>query len=178
MLEEIIIAGFGGQGVLRLGKLMAYAGMIDCKEVSWLPSYDPEMRGGTANCNVMYSDSPVGSPIVTSATALITLNGPATDKFEPVVREGGDIFVNSSIVSRKIGRTDVNSFYIPANDIAIELGNVRIVNMVMLGAYLKKTNLFSLDIAEKALRYVLGPSKEKLIPVNMKAMDEGAKYVK
>lgn len=177
MLEEIIIAGFGGQGVLRLGQLMAYAGMVDGKEVSWLPSYGPEMRGGTANCNVMYSDSPVGSPIVTSATALITLNGPATDKFESVVRPGGDIFVNSSIVERKIERTDVNAYYIPANDIAIELGNSRIVNMVMLGAYLKRTNLFSMEIAEKALRYVLGPSKEKLIPLNIQAMEEGAKHV-
>lgn len=177
MLEEIIVAGFGGQGVLRLGQLISYAGMIDGKEVSWLPSYGPEMRGGTANCNVMYSDSPIGSPIVTRATALITLNGPATEKFADVVKPGGDIFVNSSIVEKKIERSDVNTFYIPANEIAIKLGNVRIVNMVMLGAYLKRTNLFSLDIAEKALRHVLGPSKEKLIPINMEAMAEGAKYV-
>lgn len=177
MLEELIVAGFGGQGVLRLGQLIAYAGMLDGKEVSWLPSYGPEMRGGTANCHVVYSDEPVGSPIVTSANTVITLNGPATDKFEPVVRAGGDIFVNSSIVERKIQRTDVNAYYIPANDIAIQLGNVRITNMVMLGAYLKKSNLFSVDIAEKALRHVLGASKEKLIPVNMEAMKEGAKHV-
>ena len=178
MLDELIIAGFGGQGVLRLGQLIAYAGMVDGREVSWLPSYGPEMRGGTANCNIMYSDAPIGSPIVTSATALITLNGPATDKFENTVRKGGDIFVNSSIVERKIERQDVNAYYIPANDIAIKLGNARIMNMVMLGAYLEKTNLFSVDIAEKALRHVLGSSKEKLIPVNLDAMKEGAKYVK
>ncbi|MBQ9624643.1 MAG: 2-oxoacid:acceptor oxidoreductase family protein [Clostridia bacterium] len=178
MLEEIIVAGFGGQGVLRLGQLITYAGMIDGKEVSWLPSYGPEMRGGTANCHVMYSDMPVGSPIVTEATTLITLNGPATDKFEPVVKPGGDIFVNSSIVERKIERNDVNAFYVPANDIANELGNSRIINMVMLGAYLERSKLFSEEIAEKALRHVLGASKEKLIPINIQAMREGAKHIK
>lgn len=177
MLEEIIVAGFGGQGVLRMGQLMAYAGMLDDKEVSWLPSYGPEMRGGTANCHVVISDEPVGSPIVTSATTVITLNGPATDKFESSVRKGGDVFVNSSIVERKIERDDVNAFYIPANEIAIKLGNIKIINMVMLGAYLKRSNCFSLDTAKEALHHVLGASKSKLIPINMEAMSEGAKYV-
>ncbi len=177
MEQQLIMAGFGGQGVLRLGQLIAYAGMLEDKKVSWLPSYGPEMRGGTANCHVIVSDDSVGSPIVTSATAVITLNGPATDKFEPVVEKGGDIFINSSIVSRKANRDDINAFYVPANDIAIELGNGRVANMVMLGAYLKRTNCFSLETAEKALRYVLGPSKEKLIPINLEAINKGASYV-
>ena len=177
MTQELIIAGFGGQGVLRLGQLIAYAGMVEDKEVSWLPSYGPEMRGGTANCSVIVSDEPVGSPIVTSATSVMTLNGPATDKFESIVRPGGDMFVNSSLVERKIERDDINVYYIPANDIANSLGNGRILNMVMLGAFLKKSNCFSLETAEKALKYVLGPSKEHLVPLNLKAMEEGAKCV-
>lgn len=176
MLEEIVVAGFGGQGVLRLGQLIAYAGMVDGKEVSWLPSYGPEMRGGTANCNVIVSDEPVGSPIVTAATSVITLNLPATDKFEKTVIPGGNLFINSSLVDRKAQRTDISAYYIPANDIAIELGNVKCINMVMLGAYLKKTGCFTHETAEIALRHVL--NKEKLIPLNLKAMEEGAKYVK
>lgn len=176
MLEELIFAGFGGQGVLRLGQLVSYAGMISGKQVSWLPSYGPEMRGGTANCNVIISDDPVGSPIVTSATTVVALNGPATDKFVSSVKPGGNIIINSSLVDRKIERDDIKAYYVPANDIALELGNIKVVNMVMLGAYLEVTKAFDEKTAEEALRHVL--NKEKLIPINMEAIAKGAAAVK
>lgn len=176
MHEELIVAGFGGQGVLRLGQLIAYAGMVTGRQVSWLPSYGPEMRGGTANCHVIVSDEPVGSPIVTLASSVLTLNGPAMDKFEQAVRPGGNLFVNSSIVERKTGRADIDTYYVPANDIANELGNGRVVNMVMLGAYLAITQVFDETIAQQALREVL--QKDKLIPINMQAMAQGAQAVR
>lgn len=176
MLEELIFAGFGGQGVLRLGQLVSYAGMISGKQVSWLPSYGPEMRGGTANCNVIVSDDPVGSPIVTSATTVVALNGPATDKFVVSVKPGGNIIINSSLVDKKIERDDIKAYYVPANDIALDLGNIKVLNMVMLGAYLEITKAFDEKTAEEALRHVL--NKEKLIPINMEAMAKGAAAVK
>lgn len=138
MIEQVIMAGFGGQGVMSMGQLLAYSGMLEGKNVSWLPSYGPEMRGGTANCNVIVSDDEIGSPIVTEATAVIAMNLPSLDKFEHSVMPGGTLIINSSLIERKCSRTDIDVFYIPANEIADELGNNRVANMVMLGAYLKK----------------------------------------
>ena len=136
--ERVICAGFGGQGVMSMGQLLTYAGMLEEKEVSWLPSYGPEMRGGTANCSVTISDMPVGSPVITDdATCAIVMNLPSLDKFENDVVAGGKVLVNSSLIEKKVQTTDVDAYYIPANEIALELGNPRVANMIMLGAYLE-----------------------------------------
>lgn len=178
MLQEIIIAGFGGQGVMSMGQQLAYAGMLEGRNVSWLPSYGPEMRGGTANCNVIISDEQVGSPIVTSASAVIALNSPSLDKFENSVMPGGLLFINSSLIKQKSTREDIQVYYIPANEIAEELGNKRVANSVMLGAYLAKTGGgVSQESIVGALKKVLGPSKQKLIPINEDALKRGAELV-
>jgi len=176
--EQIIMAGFGGQGIMSMGQLLTYAGMIEGKNVSWLPSYGPEMRGGTANCNVIVSDEPVASPIVTDATAAIVMNRPSLDKFEPDLVKDGILLINSSLIDKKAERTDIRAFEIPANEIANELGNSRVANMIMLGAYLELTKCLKTESIIKALRKVLGPSKEKFIPVNEKALAKGAEMVK
>lgn len=178
MTEQVIIAGFGGQGVMSIGQILTYAGMTESKEVSWLPSYGPEMRGGTANCNVIVSDKAVASPIVTGATAAIVLNKPSLDKFENSVKENGHLLINSSLIDKKASRDDIRVHYIDANDIAVELGNSRIANMVMLGAYLELTNVVSVESVVKGLKKVLGKAKEHLIDINIEAMKRGAQCVK
>jgi len=178
MTSEMIMAGFGGQGVLLMGQLAAYAGMIEDKNVSWLPSYGPEMRGGTANCCVIVSDDPVGSPVVTEADAVIVMNKPSLDKFENTLKPGAKLFINSSLIDKKPTRTDIDVYYVPANDIAAELGNTRVANIVMLGAYVASSGFVSKKSVIEAVEYVLGKRKAHLIPVNEKAFDEGAKLVK
>lgn len=178
MLEQNIFAGFGGQGVLLIGQLLAYAGMLEDKEVSWLPSYGPEMRGGTANCSVVISDEPVASPIVTKATSVIAMNRPSLDKFEANVQPGGSIFINSSIIDKKAERSDINAYYVPCNDVAEQLGNPRVANMVMLGAYIAKTKCVDIEDVLKALLYKLGEKKAHLIPLNREALLKGADSVK
>ena len=178
MTSEIIMAGFGGQGVLLMGQLTAYAGMIEEKNVSWLPSYGPEMRGGTANCCVIVSDEPVGSPVVTEADAVIVMNKPSLDKYESALKPGGKLFVNSSLIDKKATRSDIDVHYIPVNDIATELGNARVANIVMLGAYVASSGAVSKKSVIEAVEYVLGKGKAHLIPVNEQAFDEGAKLVK
>src|SRR5690554_6652344 len=165
--QQVIIAGFGGQGVMSMGQLLAYAGMLEGKNVSWLPSYGPEMRDGTANCSVILTDDMVASPIVTQATAVIALNKPSLDKFERAVVPGGLLFINSSLVDRKALRDDIEVCYIPANEIADELGNPRVANTIVLGAYLAKAEKgVSPKSIIEALKKVLGPSKQDLIPLN------------
>jgi 2-oxoglutarate ferredoxin oxidoreductase subunit gamma len=177
MTEQVIIAGFGGQGVMSMGQLLTYAGMLQGMNVTWLPSYGPEMRGGTANCNVIISDEPVGSPIVTEATAVIAMNRPSLDKFENSLSPNKLLLVNSSLIGVKTAREDVEVYYIPANDIANELGNDRVANMVMLGAYLAKTQIVSVDAVLESLTKVLGESKAHLIPVNREALRRGAECI-
>ncbi|NLW17622.1 MAG: 2-oxoacid:ferredoxin oxidoreductase subunit gamma [Firmicutes bacterium] len=138
MTHEIILAGFGGQGVMLMGQMLAYAGMTEGKNVSWLPSYGPEMRGGTANCTVVVSDKPVGSPLITRPGILVAMNLPSLDKFEDNVKPGGLLVYNSSLISRPPKRDDIEVLAVPANEIANELGNDRIANMVVLGALLGK----------------------------------------
>ncbi len=164
---------------MSMGQLLTYAGMLEGKNVSWLPSYGPEMRGGTANCNVIISDDEVGSPIVTKASAVIALNRPSLDKFEEAVVPGGLLLINSSLVDRKAERDDVEVVYVPANEIADELGNSRIANSVVLGAYLAKVGegISPKSIIE-ALKKVLGLSKQDLIPLNEEALKRGAELVK
>lgn len=178
MEERLIIAGFGGQGVMSMGQLLTYSGMIENKNVSWLPSYGPEMRGGTANCNVIVSDNLIGSPVVTEATTAIVMNKPSLDKFEKDVIEGGNILINSSLIDKKISRTNVNAYYVPANDIANELGNSKIANMVMLGAYLELTKAVKTDSIVEAFKKVFGESKSRFIPINKEALEKGAEAIR
>lgn len=176
--QQVIIAGFGGQGVMSMGQLLTYAGMLENKKVSWLPSYGPEMRGGTANCNVIVSDDPVGSPVVTEADTAIIMNLPSLDKFENYVTEGGYLLINSSLINKKSSREDVKVYEIPVNKIADELGNTKVANMVMLGAYLELTHIVKPESVIESLRKVLGPAKEHLIPLNEKAIQKGAETIK
>lgn len=177
--ERIILAGFGGQGVMSAGQLLTYGGMLENKEVSWLPSYGPEMRGGAANCAVMVSDAPVGSPIITNdATSAIIMNLPSLDKFENDVSKGGTIFVNSSLIERKVERDDITTYYIPANKIASDLGNSRVANMVMLGAFLEATKAVETESVLEAFKKVYGPKREHLVPLNKEALERGAAIVK
>lgn len=177
MNQDIIMAGFGGQGIMLIGQLTAYAGMLENKEVSWIPSYGPEMRGGTANCSVIVADTPIGSPIVTQATALIALNLPSLDKFEAHVQPGGVIIINSSLIERPVTRTDISAYLVPANDIAFELGNVKAANMVALGALLAATNVVNKDSVMQAFRKTFA-KRPALIELNAQALERGFDYVK
>ena len=179
MEERITIAGFGGQGVMAIGQLLTYAGMIEDKHVSWLPSYGPEMRGGTANCGVIISKDPVGSPVVVKSSSAIIMNKPSLDKFEDLVVEGGKLFINSYFKIRKAERKDIDIYYVPANEIAEELGNPKIANMVMLGAYLEATKSVKVEtILNKAFTAVFGENRANLLPINKKALEKGAEIVK
>ncbi|WP_040204347.1 2-oxoacid:acceptor oxidoreductase family protein [Neobacillus jeddahensis] len=177
MLEEIIIAGFGGQGVMSMGQLIAYAGMLEGKSVSWLPSYGPEQRGGTANCAIVVSDELVGSPLVTRPTTAIVLNNPSFDKFEPRVRPGGLLLLNSSLVVRASGRKDIKVIEINATDLANDLGNSRVTNMILLGAFLEYRKIVSIESIVESLKKVLSPDKHHLIDVNKQALKKGASLV-
>jgi len=178
MEERIIAAGFGGQGVMALGQMLTYAGMVEDKNVSWLPSYGPEMRGGTANCSVIISDRPVGAPVVSKATTVFVLNKPSLDKFEDAVEAGGKLFINSSLIDEKPKRDDIEVYYVPANDIATEVGNNRVANMVMLGAYLEVTKMVGLDSIEEAFYKVFGENKKHLFPINKEAIEKGMEAVR
>ncbi len=172
MQNDVIIAGFGGQGALLIGKLLAYTGMREGKEVSWLPSYGPEMRGGTANCTVVISDRPVGSPVIQSPRAVVALNLPSLDKFEPDLKAGGVLVINSSLISRKAQRSDVTVIEVPCNDIANELGNPRGVNMVALGAYVGATGAVGMAELEKVIEESFA-AKPKVIEANLEALRRG-----
>lgn len=172
MHTEIILAGFGGQGVLLIGKMLAYAAMKMGREVTWMPAYGPEMRGGTCNCTVVLSDRPIGSPISKSPHGLIALNLPSLDKFEDAVRPGGVIVVNTSLINRLPHRTDVTVVAVPANEVAIECGSPKAANMVTLGAYLGASGVVDLDQV-KAIVAESFAAKPKLIEVNHAALSRG-----
>ena len=175
---NILFAGFGGQGVLFAGKVVAYAALIANKQLSWLPSYGPEMRGGTANCSVVLSDKPVGSPVFNTSTELIALNEPSLEKFEAGVLPGGTVFVNSDVVTDKVSRTDLTAYYIPCSQIADEVGNPKVSNMVMLGAYIEAMgNLGTETIKEMLVHMFTGP-KAKLVDLNIEALRRGAACVR
>jgi 2-oxoglutarate ferredoxin oxidoreductase subunit gamma len=177
--EKIIFAGFGGQGVMLMGQLITYAGMFEDKEVSWLPSYGPEMRGGTANCNVVVSDKPVASPVIAhNATTVVAMNLPSLDKFEEEVLPNGLLMINSSLIEKKASRDDVKAYYVPANEVALELGNVKAANMVMLGAYIELTKIVKPESVIKALTKIFGTAKAHLISLNEEALKKGAELVK
>ncbi len=179
METKVICAGFGGQGVMSLGQLLAYAGMLENKNVSWLPSYGPEMRGGTANCSVIISDEEIGSPVISDdADVAIVMNLPSLLKFEKDVKPGGKIFVNESLITKKVERDDVEAYYIDANQIAADIGNSRAANLVMLGAALGKEPMVDPESILEAFKKVFGPSKESFIPQNREALKKGAESAK
>jgi 2-oxoglutarate ferredoxin oxidoreductase subunit gamma len=172
MQSDVVMAGFGGQGILLIGKMLAYAGMHEGKEVSWLPSYGPEMRGGTCNCTVVISDTPVGSPVIRSPRAVLAMNLPSLEKFEPDIRSGGLLLINSSLIDRGAERDDLTVIEVPANEMATELGNPRGANMVALGAYLGATDAVSLEEIEKVIRETFA-AKPAVIEVNIEALHKG-----
>jgi len=176
MQQEVIIAGFGGQGVLFTGQLLAYTGMDVGKSVTWIPSYGPEMRGGTANCTVVISDEEIGSPFVKNPTGVIAMNLPSLDKYEHLVEKGGTLVVNSSMVNRKVTRDDITVVAIPANEIAESLGSKRSVNMVMLGALLANLDLLLLESVEAALEAHLPERHKQFLEGNKQALRKGAEF--
>ena len=175
MTKEFIFAGFGGQGMLLIGKFMAMACMLDGKHVSWLPSYGPEMRGGTANCSVIVSDEPVGSPIVDHPDVLMVMNLPSLDKYESAVQPGGMIFVDSTLIERRVRRTDVKAIYVPATRLASENGMTTLANMILTGKILKELGEFG-DGVEAALKKVVSVKHPEMYDVNLKALELGRDY--
>ncbi len=173
---QILIAGFGGQGILFAGKFLAYKGLMEDLQVSWLPSYGPEMRGGTANCNVILSDSPVGSPIITQPDVLIAMNLPSLLKYVDTVVPGGQIYVDSALIGEKVTRTDVQVFYIPATQMAKDQGVSTLANMIMMGHVLENHPELSFEGTELAVNKLVPPSKAALVELNMKALLLGKAY--
>lgn len=179
MEQKVIMAGFGGQGVMAIGKLLAYAGMIEEKHVTWMPSYGPEMRGGTANCAVVVSDDEVGSPLISKdGTAAIVMNLPSMTKFEKELVPGGKLIINKSLIDVKPTRQDLDVYYVSANELALELGNSKVANMIMLGAYLELTKIVDVESVLKAFVKVFGENKSHLVPLNKDALEKGANAVK
>ena len=177
--EKVICAGFGGQGVMSMGQLLAYAGMLEDRHVSWMPSYGPEMRGGTAYCCVMISEKPVGSPIITNdASCAIVMNQPSLLKFEKCLEPGGLLLINSSMATSKCSRSDVTEYSIPANDLARKCGNQRAANMVMLGAYLQVSGSVETENVIEAFKKVFGAKAKKHLTVNIKALRCGMEEVR
>ena len=175
---QILIAGFGGQGILFSGKFLAYKGLIEELQVSWLPSYGPEMRGGTANCNVILSDTPVGSPIITVPDVLIAMNLPSLQKYVNSVATGGQIYVDSSLIDAKVERDDVEVFYIPATQMAKDAGIGTLANMIIIGHLLENHPELSFIGTDKVVESLVPPKKAALKELNMKALDLGKNYNK
>ena len=170
---QILIAGFGGQGVLCAGKFLAYKGLVQNKQVSWLPSYGPEMRGGTANCSVIISDTPVGSPIITNPDVLVAMNLPSLQKFVDAVVPGGKIIIDSTLIDAKVERTDVEVFYVPATQMAKDAGFSTLANMVLAGKVLKETDCVCYEGNKETLEAFIPAKKANLIDINCQALQTG-----
>ncbi len=177
METNIIVSGFGGQGTLFAGQVLAYAAMDAGKHVTWIPSYGPEMRGGTARCTVTISDDEIGSPLTRHPAVVLAMNLPSLDKYESLIQSGGLMIANSSLINRKLNRDDVRAFYLPAAKMAEDIGNPRLANMIMVGALLEADEILPLDVVKKALEEHLPKRHHKTLPSNFKAMDEGAAFV-
>jgi 2-oxoglutarate ferredoxin oxidoreductase subunit gamma len=175
--ERIKIAGFGGQGIMFMGKLLCYAGMMEDKHVAYLPSYGAEVRGGTAHCNVIISSEEIPSPVVSKPTTVIVMNAPSLIKFEPIVSKRGLIVINASLIDRSVRRRDIEAIRIPATNIADRLGNTRVANMVALGAFLAKRNIVEAATVMSAVEEVLPPYRQHLVEINRQALTEGKTYV-
>ena len=173
---QILIAGFGGQGVLFAGKLIAYKGLLEDKQISWLPSYGPEMRGGTANCSVIVSDTAVGSPIVSKPDVLVAMNLPSLKKYESEVVSGGTIIVDSTLIAEKVMRDDVNVYYVPATKMATDEGFSTLANMILMGKLMQVCENVGYDKVEDAVKKVVPPRKSNLIDVNLKAVKLGYEF--
>ena len=173
---QILIAGFGGQGVLFAGKFLAYKGLVQDKQISWLPSYGPEMRGGTANCSVVISDTPVGSPIITNPDMLIAMNLPSLQKFVDAVVPGGVIILDSTLIDAKVERDDVKVFYIPATQMAKDAGFSTLANMILTGKALKEMDIVSWEGNRETLESFIPAKKANLIDINLKALQTGYDY--
>ena len=177
MYMSMMLSGFGGQGVLTTGKLISSAAIEANLQTTWLPSYGPEMRGGTANCTVIVSDSLIGAPVAQKIDVLVAMNNPSVTKFENDVKTNGYMFINSSIVSVEATRNDVEILRIPFNKLAEEIGNVRVANIILYGAIIQKTKVIPLDIARETIKHKLGRKKE-FLEMNLKAFDRGVQYIK
>ena len=173
---QILIAGFGGQGVLFAGKFLAYKGMMEDKQVSWLPSYGPEMRGGTANCSVVLSDSPVGSPIITEPDVLVAMNLPSLQKFVDSVVPGGKIIIDSTLIGAKVERTDVEVYYVPATQLAKDAGFATLANMVLMGKLMAVCDAVPYEGSRQTLESFIPAKKANLIDVNCQALQTGYDY--
>ena len=173
MTNQILIAGFGGQGVLFAGKFLAYKGMVQSKQLSWLPSYGPEMRGGTANCSVILSDTPVGSPIITNPDVLVAMNLPSLQKFVDAVVTGGKIILDSTLIDAKVERDDIEVFYVPATQLAKDAGFATLSNMILTGKVLKEIDIVAFDGNEETLKSFIPAKKAGLIDMNLKALQIG-----
>jgi 2-oxoglutarate ferredoxin oxidoreductase subunit gamma len=177
MTYEVVLAGFGGQGILFLGKMIALAGMIDGKEVSWIPSYGPEMRGGTANCSVVVSDRRIGTPVVGHPNVLVAMNRPSLEKFEPKMQPGGQLLINKTLIEIPHTRQDIEAIYLEITGLAGELGNPRLANIVALGGLIGRVGLVSRDAVIEALKKELSGKKAALLDLNLKALDAGQQTV-
>ena len=178
MHEEVIVAGFGGQGALFAGQLLTYTGLDEGFHVSWIPSYGPEMRGGTAHCTVIVSDDPVGSPIIREPTVCIVMNPPSMDKYEPLVRPGGILVINSTLARQKSERSDISAVYVPANELAAEVGNVKMANVVLLGAMLGTREILPIDSVKRTMDEHIPERRKHIIEPNKRALDRGVQFVR
>lgn len=174
--KQFLFSGFGGQGILFSGKFLAYKGLTEGKQVSWLPSYGPEMRGGTASCSVIISDEPVGSPIVSKPDVLVAMNLPSLDKFEDTVVSGGIIIADSTLIERKVKRSDVTVYYIPATQLASDNNMPTLANMIIIGKVLKALDEYSEEGVVAALKKVISAKRADMLDVNLKAIGLGAEY--
>ncbi|KJS88389.1 MAG: 2-oxoacid:ferredoxin oxidoreductase subunit gamma [Peptococcaceae bacterium BICA1-8] len=177
-MHELLLAGFGGQGVMLMGKILAYAGMKEEKQVMFIPSYGSEMRGGTANCSVILSEEEIDAPVVSKPTVLVAMNTPSFDKFESSVKENGIIILNSSLITKETTRENVKIVKVPASDIAKGLGNERIINMVLLGTLIAVTNCVKVGSIMASLKEILPPHRHNLLPLNQKAIEDAMSLVK
>jgi 2-oxoglutarate ferredoxin oxidoreductase subunit gamma len=175
MQREVIFAGFGGQGILLIGQMLAYAGMDEGLNVTWLPSYGPEMRGGTASCTVVVSDQPVGSPVISSPEIAVVMNRPSMDKFGPTVKKDGYLFINSSLIDIRSGRSDIKEILVPCNELAAGLGNPRAANIIMLGALIGRTNIMPEKAVKGRIEYAFKKKGGELVKQNYTAFEAGKK---
>jgi len=174
MQKDVMFAGFGGQGILLMGKLLALAAMEEGREVTWVPSYGAEMRGGTANCNVVTSDKPIGSPVIRNPMHLVVMNRPSLEKYAPMVKPRGVVLINSSLVSAGAERDDIDELSVPANDIAMELGSIKSANIVALAAFVARSQFVNFELLRECVKYEFS-KHEELIDLNMEALDRGKK---
>ena len=178
MHEEVIVSGFGGQGALFAGQLLAYTGMDEGWHVTWIPSYGPEMRGGTAHCIIILSADDIGSPVIRQPSICIVMNPPSMDKYEPLVKPGGLLVANSTLIRRRSERTDIEAVYVPANDLAAELGNGKMANVILLGAMLGTREILPIDSIKRTMEQHIPQRRKHIIEPNKRALDRGVQYAR